>query len=307
MKRKIFITGVTGCVGHYVFDQLVKDPDNELFCMMPNPHKLRRDLAKYPNVRVVHARLGRLQEHAGLLKQMDYVIHLAATWGMTEPNYEWTHELFNLLDPNQVKKVIYFSTASILGADGKLVPELENSSSAYIRGKYHCYRDLSKLAIADKIITLFPTWVLGGDDTHPYSHAMEGIIGAVKWLWLVRFFSYDLSFHFIHARDMALIVDHLIHNDAKENRYILGNALISVEALIKQLCDFYHKRVYFRIRISPQLVKAIGVLFGMSAWDRYCVEKRKFEYNVSNAASFGIASQNATIPDILKQLRDSVL
>lgn len=304
MKSKIFITGITGCVGHYVFDALVSNPDYELYLLIRNPQKMLRNLSAYKNVFVVSGDLRRIEEHTKLLKQMDYVVHIAANWGATEVNYHHTIKLFSLLDPVKCKKIIYFSTASILDSNNEPVDSAYQFGTWYIKAKYQCYQHLPQLRVYDRIITLFPTWVLGGDQSHPYSHALSGITGVKKRLWLLRFFTVNLKFHFIHAEDVALIVDFLLKSEAHEKKYVLGNALISAGQLIEEVCGYYHKKIYFRIRISPWLIRLLAWLLGrwLHPWDKYCLSKNKFEYKVVNAATFGLSSRYETIADILKTL-----
>lgn len=40
MKR-IFITGASGCIGHYITEALIQQTDHELFLLVRNPQKLR--------------------------------------------------------------------------------------------------------------------------------------------------------------------------------------------------------------------------------------------------------------------------
>ncbi len=298
MKTKVFITGITGCVGHYLFDILSTNPDYQLYLLAPNPQKMKRDLAGFE---VVQDSMKNISKYAGLLAQMDYVIHLAAGWGQSEPNDEHTIALFSALNPDKCKKVIYFSTASILGPDNKLVPGLDKIGTSYIKGKYSCHQKLAQLKIYDKIITLYPTWVLGGSENHPYSHATKGIKSAIKWLWLIRFFTFDLSFHFIHAADIALIVDYLLKNESAEKNYVLGNKLITAGQLISQICQYFRKRIYFKIKIPSSLVKLLAGR-RLSDWDRYCLDKKDFRYRVVNPEAFGLKSNYDTLSKVLTDL-----
>lgn len=302
MPSKIFITGITGCVGHYLYDLLADNPNYQIYVLTKNPHKLKRDINKLTLIKDELANIGK---YADTLKQMDYVIHAAAGWGVSEPNYEYTKTLFESLDPHRVKKIIYFSTASILDANNKPNPRLETIGTGYITSKYRMFVELPQLKVYNKIITVFPTWVLGGDNNHPYSHALTGILGAIKWLWLIRFFAFDLSFHFIHAHDIALIVNHLLKNEVKDKELVLGNPLISADQLIKELCAYYDKKIYGQIKITPEFVKTMVNIFGkkMSEWDRYCLEKGKFEHKVVNAKSFALPSQYDTISAVLRNLK----
>lgn len=304
MKKSIFITGISGCVGHYLFEVLVKDRNCHLNLLLRNPERLKFDLDSYPNVTVINGDLRNIEKHSLLLKEMDYAVHLAAAWGSQELNYDYTLALFNLLDPDRCKKIIYFSTASILDSDNQPLKEAGEFGTSYIRSKYLCYKKLPELRIYDRIITLFPTWVLGGDDRHPYSHASSGIMQMLRWLWIIRFFKADVNFHFIHARDLAFIVDYLLRNDVEEPTFVPGNPVVTVEEFIKKMCKHFNKKIYFQINISPLFVKSVALLLGrkLSAWDRFCLEKRHFEHKVANPQTFGIESNYENVADILREL-----
>lgn len=297
MKR-IFITGISGCVGSYIADLILDNPEYKLFLLVSNPHKLRFNPAKYQNVTIIHDEMMNIKQHADILKEMEYVLHIAAGWGTSEINYEYTIDLFSALDPARIKKIIYFSTASILGPDNKVNDKVGEIGTSYIRGKYNCHKKLPELPVYDKIVTLFPTWVLGGDDNHRYSHAMEGLIGARKWLWLLRFLSIDFEFHFIHAKDIALVVKYLLENEIKERELVLGNGPVTADQIILDICDYYRVKRYFKIRISPKLIKSLAGN-RISDWDKYCLDQKHFVYKVSNPQTFGITPEFPTITKIL--------
>jgi nucleoside-diphosphate-sugar epimerase len=301
LKQKIFITGASGCVGHYLFDLLADDPGYELHLLVRDPSKLKFDHRFYPNVFVIKDDLCNIGHYADLLKEMDLVIHAAADWGGNEGNYDYTLSLFRLIDPQHCKKVIYFSTASILGADNQPLEEAEKFGTHYIRSKYRIYKKLPSLAIYPKIITLFPTWILGGDDSHPYSHATQGILDLKKWLWLLRFFTVDTRFHYIHALDIARIVKHLLKNQDAEKNLILGNGPITASQLIRQICEFFSLNVYFQIPLGLPFIRFLAAITRrqLHPWDLYCFKRQYFVYKTVNAESFGIESDLHTIKEIL--------
>ncbi|MBI5400325.1 NAD(P)-dependent oxidoreductase [Candidatus Saganbacteria bacterium] len=304
MTHNLFLTGASGCVGHYIFDELVKDPNNQLYLLLRNPNKLKRDLKLFPNVQIIQGEMKELARQTDLLKTMDAVVHVAAGWGDGETNYDYTRELFQLLDPRRCQKVIYFSTASILDEKNQLNTEVERIGTCYITSKYQLSKELPQLPIYPRVITLFPTWVLGGDDRHPYSHALEGIVSASQQLWWLRFLSFDLKFHFIHAQDIALITDYLLKNDTAANRYVLGNAATSVDQVIAEICAYFKVKRPFKINIKRGLLNMIVNLLGnrVSEWDKYCLNRREFVHQVSDAATFGLVSQHRTIAQILSGL-----
>ncbi len=304
MSAKIFITGVSGCVGHYVFEALSKDPDYRFYLLVRNPARLRFSPSAYPNVTVIQDDLQNIKRHADLIGEMDYVVHAAADWGGNEGNYDYTLSLFKAIDPGRCKKIIYFSTASILGSDGRPLEEAEKFGTHYIRSKYRIFKKLKELPIRDQVVTLFPTWILGGDATHPYSHATQGIRELRNWLWLIRFFTVDASFHFIHARDIALIVAYLLKNETGKREYVLGNRPISASQFLRQTCAFFGKKVYFQLPIGLPLVKALAFLTGrkLHPWDLYCFERRHFVYQAVNPGSFGLESRLDTVGAVLQSV-----
>lgn len=299
--RNIFITGGSGCVGHYLLDLLAPNQDYQLNLLVRNPGKLLFDPAKFRNINIIKDDLVNITKHRGLLQQMDAVIHLAADWAGNEGNFEYSLPLFEALDPEQCQKVLYFSTASILGPEGEAVHQAETQGTHYIRGKYYMHMILPRLPIYRNVVTLFPTWVIGGDKNHPYSHAASGLRGIRQWLWLIRHFTVDASFHFIHAADIAAIAAHLLDHPAKESEYILGNPALTATELIKQVCDHYGVKAGRQLTISLPLVKTLAALTGhkLHSWDRYCFERKHFTYDTVNAESFGLKSTLQTISQVL--------
>jgi nucleoside-diphosphate-sugar epimerase len=305
LSQKVFITGISGCVGHYLFDELAKNPEYELYLLTKDPKNLKFDYKSRPNLTIVQGRLENIEKHSRLIRQMDVVIHIAAAWGSTQTNYDNTLKLFNLLDPAQCHKVIYFSTASILDENNQPVPEAEQFGTHYIRSKYRFYKELPELKIYPNVITLFPTWVLGGDKDHPISHASKGIIQAEKWFWLIRFFTVNASFHFIHARDIARIVKFLLENQTSEKNFVLGNKNITVSQFLKEVGDFFNKKVCCQIPISLPLVRTLAFLTGhrLHSWDLFCFKKRHFRHKTVNAEHFGLSSDLQTVEQILNDLK----
>ena len=299
--KKVFITGSSGCVGHYLFDELGNNPDYELYLLVRDQQKLKFNPG---NSHLIRDDLKNIGRHADVIKQMDYVIHLAAEWGGHEGNLDYTLELFELLDPAQCKKVVYFSTASILGADNRPVPEAETLGTHYIRGKDQMFKKLPELKIYPNIVTLFPTWVLGGDKNHPYSHATAGILALRRWLWLIKHLSVDASFHFIHAKDLARIAAHLLVNNHPGKEFVLGNAPLSANQFLREVCSFYGQKTFWQIPISLPLVKTLAAILRrqLHPWDLYCLEKKHFVYQTANAETFGLKSELATVAGILEIL-----
>lgn len=306
--KKIFITGISGCVGHYLFDELIKNQDYQLFLLVRDPSGLKFDYQAYSNVTLVRSDIKEIQNQADLLKEMDFLVHLAASWDSLRENHEDSVKLFNLLDPQRCQKVIYFSTASILGAGNKPIAEALTLGPPYIRSKYAFFKQLPELKIYSRVVTLFPTWVLAGDNNHPYSHAATGIKELKKWLFLLRFLTVDISFHFIHARDIAQITKYLLEHDVKEREFVLGNAPITAAEFIRQTCEFYQQKVYWQIPIPLAPIPTIAKLVGkkLHSWDLFCLQKKHFIYKTVNAESFGFNSDLKTVQGVLLALENCI-
>jgi nucleoside-diphosphate-sugar epimerase len=317
-SKRIFLTGASGCIGHYIAEALIEETQHELYLLVRNPDKLGFDCEARPGITVLQGDLRQIDRFADLLKTMDAAILAATAWGGSQEAFDInvvkTIRLMDLLNPAVCEQVIYFSTASILDRDNNLLKEAGQLGTEYIRSKYDCLGRLSKLAIAPKITALFPTLVLGGDANKPYSHISSGLGGVVKWVDIIRWFQADGSFHFIHARDIAQVVRYLIdhpidYNLAVEsdgmssNRLVLGNPRLTVNQAVEEVCAYLGKKIYFRLPLSPWLANLFIVLFRiqMASWDRFCLDYRHFTYqNPINPETFGLPSYCPTLTDVLK-------
>ena len=52
MREKIFITGATGCIGHYILDRFIHKEDVELHLLLRGPERIRFDVLSYPNIKI---------------------------------------------------------------------------------------------------------------------------------------------------------------------------------------------------------------------------------------------------------------
>ncbi|MBZ8182921.1 MAG: NAD(P)-dependent oxidoreductase [Oscillatoria sp. PMC 1051.18] len=317
--KRILLTGATGCIGHYIAEAIVQETEHELFLLVRNRDRLKFDYEARPGVTILEADLRAIDRFNDLLKTINVAILAATAWGgsaeVFDINVAKTVRLLELLDPLICEQAIYFSTASILDRDNRLLTEAKQLGTDYIRSKYDCFCRLSRLQLAPKITALFPTLVFGGDENKPYSHLSSGLPGVVKWINLIRWFKAEGSFHFIHARDIAKVVVHLIEHpeakdflDEKENvreitKVILGNPSITVNEAIEELCAYFGKKIYFRIPLTDWLANFLIAVFNiqMAAWDRFCFRYRHFTYrHPVHPTTFGLPSYCPTLTDVLK-------
>ncbi len=307
---RIFITGASGCIGHYLVETLIKNTDHELFLMMRNPAKLQVPVDQRAGVQVLKGDLREIGHYADLLKTMDTAILTATSWGDPQESYEInvkkTLETIALLDPERCQQVIYFSTASILDRDNTPLEEAGEIGTDYVRTKYICHEKLSELAIAPNITTVFPTLVFGGSDTKPYSHISGGLSEVSKYIGIIRFLSADGSFHFIHAQDIAEVVRHLVDyppgpDDARE--LVIGNPAKTADQVVQEISAYLGKRQYFKIPLSVGLAKAIIKIFNirMADWDRFCMNYRHFTYeDPVTPSTYGLTDSYPTVPDVFR-------
>jgi nucleoside-diphosphate-sugar epimerase len=315
MKR-IFITGASGCIGHYMTEALIQNTNHELYLLVRNPDKLKFDYQARPGIHLLVGDMSRIEEYGDLLQDINIAILAATAWGGKEETHEInvvkTLSLINLLNPQVCKRVIYFSTASILDRYNQLLSPARDLGHDYIHTKYQCFEQLPQQAIADKIIAVFPTLVFGGEANKPYSHLSAGLTDVTKWISLIRWFSLDGSFHFIHAQDIARIISYLVeHPDyaptaatkGEVSCLVLGNPAISVDQAIAEIANYFNKKVYLRIPLYIWLTNIFIKLFRiqMDDWSRFSLDYRHFTYtNPVTAASFGLENHCSTVPELMK-------
>lgn len=304
------MTGASGCIGHYVVEALIQETNHELYLLVRNPDKLKVDYNARPGITILQGDLREIDLFGDFLKTMDCAILIATAWGGAQEVYDINVlkmlRLMELLDPAVCQQVLYFSTASILDRNNQLLKEAGEIGTDYIRSKYACFRQLPKLAIYPRITTLFPTLLLGGDAYKPQSHISSGVAQVAKWIDLLRFLRADGSFHFIHGKDVAQIVRHLVDHPpaAGESReLVLGNQQVTVNQAIEETCAYLHKPIYFRIPLTSRLADLLIALFRikMAAWDRFSMRYRHFTHRtLVSPDTFGLPTYCATFTDLLK-------
>jgi nucleoside-diphosphate-sugar epimerase len=308
--KRIFVTGASGCVGHYLVEALIQETSHDLFLLVRNPDKLKLDYNTRPGVTVLPGNLRDIEQFSDLLKTVDCAILAATAWGGPQEVYDInvvkTIRLLNLLDPEICQQVLYFSTASILDRNNQLLPEAGEIGTDYVRSKYACFCQIEKLAIAPNVTTLFPTLLLGGEAQKPWSHISEGLAKEAKWISLLRFLSINGSFHYIHAKDIAQVVRHLVDHPPGEDEsqdIVLGNPAMTVDQAVEEACAYLNKQVYFRVPLTQRLLDFIFALFRVQVadWDRFAMRYRHFIHtDPVTPSTYGIPTYCASFADVLK-------
>lgn len=305
MTKRIFLTGASGCIGHYLVETLIQETSHELFLLVRDASKLKIDLTVRPGITVIESDLREIEQHRELLSTIDCAILVATAWGgegIEEVNVQSNLRLMSMLDSERIEQVIYFSTASILNSENQLLPEAFTIGNDYLKSKYVCYEKLAALPIAPKITKLFPTLVLGGGERYPYSAVTTGIPEVAKWAKLIRFFRADGSFHFIHAQDIAQVVRRFVEHPPKEKHLVLGNQKITVNQAFDDLCLYFGLKPILGFPLLS-LADLLIFLFRiqMGEWDRFALRYRHFTHqNPISPATFGMENYCSTIEDVLR-------
>ncbi len=304
---RVLVTGGSGCVGHYLVDWLVRETDWEVFLLLRNPAKLRVPLR--PGVQILPGGLETIGQYRDLIGTMTAIVSAAACWGGPETfeiNRDRTLELFSYAHPAVCQRAIYFSTASILDRDHTLLRPAGEIGDDYIRSKYACLEPLEQSAIGDRLITLFPTLVFGGNEQFPRSHLTGGLREVTRHIGLIRFFKAEGSFHFIHGADIAQAVGYLLRHPEKPFAYparvVLGMPAIAVNQAIREVAAYLGKRIYGQFDLTPAAIAFFIRVFHlkMAPWDFFCIERRHFTYNVLNFADWGLVPHYPTAASLLR-------
>jgi len=318
---RILITGAAGCVGQYTAEHLYRNSNAHLLLLLRDPAKLKAVPANDPRITLLVGDLRDLEPHAAAIASADRVIHTATAWGDPERaqqvNVVAVKRLLALLDPARLEQVIYFSTASILNRNLKLLPEAMAYGTEYIQTKAQCLQDLEVHPLAERIVAVFPTLVFGGrvvpGDPHPTSYLTSGVKEAFPWLWLAKWLRTDASFHFIHAADIATVCAHLATTPHQANpepgqgavrRLVLGQAPITINQAVTTLVRWRRGWVPpVGLDLTPWLIEGLIKLLRIevNAWDRFSIRQRHFVHEpVSPPERFGLSSYAPTLEAVLE-------
>ncbi len=283
--------------------------------MVRKPNKLPVSIRNNERINLLTCDIRDCKNFKKELSEINYLIHTATAWGDPKRAYEVNvtafEELLGLLKNNNLEKIIYFSTASILNESAELMRESLIYGTEYIQTKYHCYENLRKSSFSKKTCVIFPTLVFGGTlnkkSRYPVSYLTEGLKQAKKWLWLARFLRIDAKFHFIHAKDIAQICGFLITStDKKEfgfKRYVLGQEFITIDEAILTLLNRYGLKRYFALKLNKGIIKFLLKVLPIQAtnWDKFSINKYDFNHKpIANPETFGLKSYAKSLKDILK-------
>ncbi len=321
-EARILITGASGCVGQYTTNWLLKNTDAKLLLWLREPRKLSSIIANNSRIKLLIGDLRETEIFKEDISTATHLIHTATAWGdlnrTNEVNIIAVKKLLAFLNPNVIKKIIYFSTASILDKHHHLLPQAVRYGTEYIQTKAKCLEELEKHSLSNKIIAVFPTLVFGGkydnSGSFPSSYLTQGLEEAANWLWLARWLKGYSRFHFIHAEDIAFICGQLLTNydldiqktDSDRNREIrkivLGQPSISIDQAVNELLRWKGTKRILSIPLWTWLIEGLlNVLpIKISSWDRLIIKQRHFIHEpVTSPEDFGGNSFAKSLNEIL--------
>lgn len=309
-KRRLLITGASGCVGHYLVEELLRETDDELVLLLRDPDRLRVAPEAQPRVTVHRTDLADSEPlPANAICGVDGAVLLAASWGGPQAervNLGAPVRILEALDPARCRNVVYLSTASILDSEHRILDQAGTLGTEYIRSKWAFQRALPALSDVPAVTTLFPTVVLGGDETHPRSHAANLLRELLPYVWMLRHVRFDRSFHWIHARDLARIVRYALQSPPSGGSgWVVGYPPITMSDALAALCAAVGCSYRGWVPLSAKTFERILPLtpLRLSRWDRFCVREASFVYgDVVSPETLGIPSSRRLLAEVVRDV-----
>ena len=318
---RILITGASGCVGQHIADLLYRESDAELLLWLRDPSKLTAVPANDPRITLLVGDLRDVEPHRAQIASATRIIHTATAWGDPERaqqvNVVAVKQMLAATNPEVLEQVVYFSTASILNKDLKLLPDAIPYGTEYIQNNAQCLEQLEQHPLAQRIVAVFPTLVFGGrvdgGGKFPTSYLTAGLKEGARWLWLAKWLRAEASFHFIHAADIARVCVHLATHPHQPNpevgqdavrRLVLGQPMVTVDETVRRLCR-WRRAWYPPVGLDLQgwliegLIKLLRI--EVNAWDRFSIRQRHFVHDpISPPERFGLVSHAPTLEAVFE-------
>lgn len=304
--ERVFVTGATGSVGQYVIENLVSGGYETHALVRPGASQTVP--AAGPGIVLRHeGSLESIRAHADVIRDCDVLVHLAAAWDDAprafEINVDRTLDLVGCCDRGRCRRIVVFSTASILGRDNEPLAQAGEYGTAYVRSKYEAYGRLDAHPLRDRLVAVFPTLVFSGAPGRRESHVTREIRQAKRYLWLARALGAPGAFHFIHASDAAAVVGHLAGPSAIVRDVVLGQPAVSFDEALEATCQAMRWRRRPWVRLTPdRVLRACRVLgVRLSPWDRYSIEHPMFTHRVTRPEDVGVSSAYPTLISVLRE------
>ena len=273
---KIFVTGATGFIGERLCQRLAHE-GYEVHALFRNISKTGK--LKHPNIRLFRGDIQDAETITIAMKNCVYVFHMAANaqvWAKQKElfydiNYKATQIIFDLANKLYVKRVIFTSTAGVIGPsiNGKVNEESVRSTgffSEYERTK-HLAETLAKTYVEKglDIVIVNPTRVYGPGELSVSNSVTKMIKQYLQGRFRFLPGNGKSIGNYVYVDDV--VQGHMLalkHGNTGE-RYILGGSNVSYEAFFHQLAELSNKK-YRMIRLPLALM--IVIAYVMLVWTK---------------------------------------
>lgn len=252
---KILVTGANGFLAGYIIRNLIIKGEDIYGMMRPNADTRNLiDLEFNP----VYGSISNFMDIDTATRNMDVVIHTAAVTSQSATDKEYyninvlaSHYLLHAALRNNVRRIIYISTANTIGYGNEISPGTEDSEIAshfktlgYARSKWMAERLLLRAHKRGgiEVVILNPSFIIGYDATAGSSSQIFSIFLKNNPLLLP-----GGGKNFIYVDDVAKAVVNSIYYGQNGQRYLLVNENLSYH-------DFF-RRVEEVSRVSKKIIK----------------------------------------------------
>ncbi len=263
---KFLVTGANGLLA-----------TNTILELLRNNHKvvgLLRDKSKFSlpphtNLELIEGDLLNTEQCERFIKGCDHVIHAAAETRQGLPRYSDYHRvnvtatenIINAAIKNNIKKIVYVSTANIFGHGTKEDPGDERSAarvpfsnSHYIQSKINAQQLISDKSKVIDIVTVSPSFILGPYDNKPGSGRIL-LMGHNKKI----VFYPPGGKNFVHVKDVVAGILSALNNGKSGETYLLCNENLSYAEFFQKLAA-HSKKQAIHIKIPAPLLISIGII-----------------------------------------------
>ena len=136
------------------------------------------------------------------------------------------------------------------------------NGTPYVQSKLAAYNAIKESSWAKKVITLFPTMVVGGGNNYPYSHISQGLKTIKKPIQWAKWLKLNGAFHFLHAKDIASMIVLSMTGQKMPSDIVMGNKVMSFNTAVIEIARHFNQKVWFQIPIPQWLISIIIFILG---------------------------------------------
>ena len=256
---KVLVTGANGFLGTNTVHQLLNEGYKVKGLVRK---KINLNLIPHPNLEIVEGDITILSDIEKAIEDCFFVIHIAATTNLKLLKYKeyefinviGTRNILNVSINNEVKKLIYVSTANVFGFG--TLKKLGNETVAIKEPFDKSFYSISKLegqkVIFSKsksidVVVVNPSFMIGPFDSKPTS-------GRIILIGLKKYFLFypPGGKNFIHVNDVSKGIVCALEKGRNGEAYLLSNENLSYKQ--------FYKKLHIKTNRNPILIKIPKVI-----------------------------------------------